>query len=325
MRRREFITLLGGTAVAWPLTARAQQPAMPVVGFFRSTSRADSERLIVAFRQGLRLGGYNEGKDVAIEYRWADNHLDRQPALAIDLVSRKVDVIVANQGASAAVMATNKTIPFVFVVGGDPIKLGLVSSLSRPGGNVTGLSFLQDTVVTKQLELMRELVPRSSDIAMLMNPATRGSDIILNDAQETARKLGLKLHIANASNERDIDAAFQTFLQKQVGALVVPGDSLFNSRREQITGLAARHSIPAIYTDRGFAEAGGLMSYGPSQTDAYRQAGIYVSKILKGAKPADLPVERSVKFDLIVNLKAASALGIDMPLSLLIRVSDAIE
>jgi putative ABC transport system substrate-binding protein len=310
---------------AWPLAARAQQPAMPVIGFFRSTSHDDSIRLIVAFQQGLRLGGYVEGQNVAIEYRWADNRVDQQHALAADLVARKVSVIVSNQGASAAVMAANTTIPFVFVIGGDPIKLGLVRSLSRPGGNVTGLTFLHDTLVAKQLELMRELVPRTGSMGLLVNPAGIGLETILKEAGEAARVLGVQLHVAGAGNERDLDAAFSTLAQKQVGALVVPGEAFLLSQRHQIAALSARHVIPTVYADRENTLAGGLLSYGPSQTEAYRQAGIYVSKILKGSKPAELPVEQSTKFELIVNLTTAKALGIELPLSLLMRVTEAIE
>ena len=325
LRRREFLGVLGGAAAVWPLATRAQQPAPPVVGFFRSTSRDDSTPIVAAFQQGLKLGGYVEGQNVTIEYRWADNQIDRQPTLAANLVARKVDVIVSNQGAAAAVMAANTKIPFVFVIGGDPIKLGLVQSLSRPGGNVTGLTFLQQTVVPKMLEVMRELVPRIPVIAALVNPTTLGSEAQLRDAQEATRILGVQLHVAGVSNERDIDAAFATLVQKQVGALVVLGDAFVASRRDQIAALAARHTIPTIYPDREQVVAGGLLSYGPSQTEAYRQAGIYVSKILKGAKPADLPVEQLARFELVVNLKTAKALGIEMPLSLLMRVTEAIE
>ena len=325
MRRREVITLLGGAAAAWPLAARAQQRAMPVVGFLRSTSRDDSVRLILAFQQGLKLGGYFDGQNVAIEYRWADNQADRQPALVADLVARNVDVIVANQGSAAAVMAANKTIPFVFVIGGDPIRLGLVPSLSRPGGNVTGLTFLQETVVAKQLELMHEVVPQEKSFAVLLHTATPGTDLMLKDLQEAARVIGVQLHAARVNDERDFETAFATLGQEKVGALVVPGGAFLLSRRNQIVALAARYKIPTIYSDREEVVAGGLLSYGPSQTEAYRGAGIYVSKILKGAKPADLPVDESTKFEVVVNLQTAKSLGIEMPLSLLMRVSEAVE
>ena len=325
MRRREVITLLGGAAAAWPLAARAQQRAMPVVGFLRSTSRDDSVRLILAFQQGLKLGGYFDGQNVAIEYRWADNQADRQPALVADLVARNVDVIVANQGSAAAVMAANKTIPFVFVIGGDPIRLGLVPSLSRPGGNVTGLTFLQETVVAKQLELMHEVVPQEKSFAVLLHTATPGTDLMLKDLQEAASVIGVQLHAARVNDERDFETAFATLGQEKVGALVVPGGAFLLSRRNQIVALAARYKIPTIYSDREEVVAGGLLSYGPSQTEAYRGAGIYVSKILKGAKPADLPVDESTKFEVVVNLQTAKSLGIEMPLSLLMRVSEAVE
>ena len=325
LRRREFITLLGGAAAAWPLATRAQQRAMPVIGFLRSTSRDDFTRLVVAFQQGLKLVGYVEGQNVAIEYRWGNNQADRLPALVADLVDRKVDVIVANQASSAAVMAATKTIPFVFVVGGDPIKLGLVSSMSRPGGNVTGLTFLQETVAPKQLEIVRELVPQTTAIALLVHPASTGAEIVLKDLQNAARIMGLQLSSASVNSEGDFEATFASLAQKKVGALVVPGDAFLLSRRDRIVALAARHAIPAIYPGREYVDAGGLLSYGFSQTEAYRGAGIYVSKILKGAKPAELPVDESTKFELVVNLRTAKALGIEMPLSLLMRVTETVE
>ncbi len=325
MRRRDFITLLGGTAAAWPIAARAQQPAMPVIGFLRSSSRDDSTRLVVAFQQGLKLGGYVEGQNVAIEARWADNQVNRLPALAADLVARKVDVIVSNQGSVAAVMAANSTIPFVFVIGADPIKLGLVPSLSRPGGNVTGLTFLQDTLEAKRLEVLRELVPRTAVIGVLVNTKNPNLENSSRDVQDAARAIGVQVHVVSVSGERDFESAFAILVEKQVGALLVTADALFTSLRDRLVALAGRHAIPTIYSDREYIADGGLLSYGPSQTDAYRQAGIYVSKILKGAKPADLPVEQSVKFELVVNLATAKALGIEMPLSLLMRVSEVIE
>jgi putative ABC transport system substrate-binding protein len=325
MRRREVITLLGGVAAGWPLVVHAQARPMPVVGFLRSTSRDDSVRLVLAFQQGLKLGGYFDGQNVAIEYRWADNQADRQPALVADLVARNVDVIVANQGSAAAVMAANKTIPFVFVIGGDPIKLGLVPSLSRPGGNVTGLTFLQETVVAKQLELMHEVVPQEKSFAVLVHAATPGTDIMLKDLQEAARFIEVQLRSATVKDERDFETAFATLGQEKVGALVVPGGAFLLSRRNQIVTLAARYKIPTIYSDREDVVAGGLLSYGPSQTEAYRGAGIYVSKILKGAKPADLPVDESTKFEVVVNLHTAKSLGLEVPLSLLMRVSEAVE
>jgi putative ABC transport system substrate-binding protein len=325
MRRRDLITFIGG-AVAWPLAVHAQQRPMPVVGFLRSTSREDSTRLITAFQQGLKLGGYVEGENVTIEYRWADNQVNRQPALVADLVNRHVDVIVANQASSAAILATNKTIPFVFVIGGDPIKLGLVSNLSRPGGNVTGLTFLEETVVSKHFQIIRELVPKTAAIAMLNHSAHPGADLLLQDAQDAARVLGVQLEIVNVGNEdRDLEAAFASLTQKNIKALVVPGGAFLLSHRSQIVALAARNSIPAIYADREYVAAGGLLSYGPIQTEAYRGAGIYVSKILKGVKPAELPIDESAKFEFVFNLKAARALGIELPLSLMMQVSETIE
>jgi ABC-type uncharacterized transport system substrate-binding protein len=326
MRRRKFIALLGGAAAAWPLTARAQQRAMPVIGFLRSTSREDSTRLITAFQQGLKLGGYIEGENVTIEYRWADNQVNRQPALVADLINRHVDVIVANQASSAAVLAANKTIPFVFVIGGDPIKLGLVSNLSRPGGNVTGLTFLEETVVSKHFQIIHELVPKTAVIAMLNHSAHSGAELLLQDAQNAARVLGVQLEIVNVGNEdRDLEAAFTNLTQKNIKALVVPGGAFLLSRRSLIVALAARNLIPAIYADREYVAAGGLLSYGPIQTEAYRGAGIYASKILKGTKPAELPVDESAKFEFVFNLRAARALGIELPLSLMMQVSETIE
>jgi len=325
LKRRQFITLLGGAVAAWPLATRAQQPRIPVIGFLRSTTRDDSVRLVLAFQQGLKLGGYFDGQNVAIDYRWADNQADRQPALVADLLARHVDVIVANQGSSAAVMAANKTVPFVFVIGGDPIKLGLVPSLSRPGGNVTGLTFLQETVVVKQLELMHEIVPQEKSFAVLVHSATPGTDLMLKDLQEAARVAGVQLHSVSVKDERDFEAAFATLGQEKVGALVVPGGAFLLSRRNPIIGLAARYRIPTIYSDREEVVAGGLLSYGPSQTEAYRGAGIYVSKILKGTSPANLPVDESTKFEVVINLQTAKSLGIDMPLSLLMRVTEIIE
>ena len=324
MKRRKFLTFIGGVTATWPLMLRAQQRTMPVVGFLRSTSRDDSSRLVLAFQQGLKLGGYFDGQNVAIEYRWAENQPDRLPTLVADLVARKVDVIVSNQGSAAAVMAANKAIPFVFVTGADPIKLGLVPNLNRPGGNVTGLTFLQETVVAKQLELMHELVPQEKSFAVLLHTGTPGSEFVLRDLQVAARTAGVQLQAVRVSDERDFDTAFATLGQQKLGALIVPGSAFLLSRRNQIVALAARYRIPTVYPDREDVVAGGLVSYGPSQTEAYRGAGIYVSKILKGAKPADLPVDQSTKFELVVNLQTMKSLGIEMPLSLLMRVNETI-
>jgi putative ABC transport system substrate-binding protein len=325
MRRRKFITLIGGAA-AWPLAARAQQQhPTPVVGFLRSTSREDSSRLISAFQQGLKLGGYIDGENVTIEYRRANNQINRQPALVADLLNRHVDVIVANQASSAAVLAATKTVPFVFVIGGDPLKLGLVSNLGRPERNVTGLTFLEETVVSKHFQIIRELVPNTPAIAIL-NHSTHSGAELLKDAHNAARDLGVQLEILNVGDEnRDLEAAFASLPQKNIKALVVPGGAFLLSHRSLIVALAARNSIAAIYADREYVVAGGLLSYGPIQTEAYRGAGIYASKILKGAKPADLPVDQSAKFAFVYNLKAARALGIELPLSLMMQVSETIE
>jgi putative ABC transport system substrate-binding protein len=325
MRRREFLGALGGAAAAWPLTAHAQQPATPVIGFLRSTSRDDSTRLVDAIQQGLKLGGYVEGRNVAIEYRWADNQVSRLPSLAADLVARKVAVIVANQISTPAAKAATTTIPIVFVIGGDPVNLGFVTSLSRPDGNLTGLTFLTETLEAKRLEVMRELVPRAAIMGALVNPNNPNSGNTIKDLQDGARTIGVQLHIAIVGNEQDFEPAFAALAQKQVSALDVTGDGFLQSQRHQIVALAARHAIPTVYSDRVYVVAGGLLSYGLSQTEAYRQAGIYVGKILKGAKVADLPVEQSTKFEMVVNQKTANALGIDMPLSLLMRVTELIE
>jgi putative ABC transport system substrate-binding protein len=325
MRRRDLIAFIGG-AVTWPFAVHAQQRPMPVVGFLRSTSREDSARLITAFKQGLKLGGYVEGESATIEYRWADNQVNRQPALVADLINRHVDVIVANQASSAAVLSANQTIPFVFVIGGDPIKLGLVTNLNRPGGNVTGLTFLEETVVSKHFQIIHELVPKAVVIALLNHAATSGADLVLQEAQNAASALGVQLEIVDVGDEdRDLEAAFADLTQKNIRALVVPGGAFLLSHRSQVVALAARNSIPAIYADREYVAAGGLLSYAPIQTEAYRGAGIYVSKILKGAKPAELPIDESAKFEFVFNLKAARALGIELPLSLMMQVSETIE
>ena len=310
MKRREFITLLGGAVAAWPCVARAQQPAMPVIGFLRSTFRNDSTRLVDAFGQGLKLTGYVEGHNVTIEYRWADNQIGRVQELAADLVGRKVAVIVANQASTPAAKAATTTIPIVFVVAGDPIKLGFVSSLARPQGNLTGLTHLAETLDAKRIEVIHELVPRAEIVAALVNPTLPNVADILKNLQDAARTIRVQLHIASVSNERELEPAFAAMAQKQVGALVVTADALLVSLRGRIVELAASQAFPTIYSHRDFVTSGGLMSYGTSQEESYRQAGIYSGKILKGAKPADLPIEQSTKIDLCVNLKTALAQGI---------------
>jgi len=326
MRRHEFITLLGGAA-AWPLAARAQQPATPVIGFLSSGSRqADASRL-ASFWRGLNEAGYVEGRNVAGEYRWADHQYDRLPALAADVVRAPVAVIVAIGGPTSALAAkaATKTIPIVFAVASDPVELGLVPSLNRPGGNVTGVTTLASTVLEKQFEVLHETVPKATLMGCLVNPANSNAARDTKEAGATARALGLELRILNAGTEREIDAAFATFAQQGAGAVVVTSDTLFNSRANQIVTLAARHALPAIYGYREFAAAGGLMSYGTSLLDVYRQAAVHTARILKGDKPADLPVVQATKVELVINLRTAQALGITFPVSLLGRADEVIE
>ena len=326
LRRREFITLLGGAA-AWPLAARAQQPVMPVIGILSSRSLDDSKHMLAAFAQGLSELGFFERQTVAIEYRWADGHYDRLPALAADLVRRQVAAILAvgSLPSPLAAKAATATIPIVFIVGGDPVKFGLVASLNRPGGNVTGVNILSGALTAKRLELLRELVPQAGVVACLMNPSSPEAQTHLADMRTAAGTLGQEILVLDASNERDIDAAFATLVQQRASALLVANDALFVLRREQLVGLAARHAIPTMYFLREFAAVGGLMSYGNSLADAYRQVGIYIGRILKGEKPADLPVQQAVKIELIINLKTAKALGLAFPLTLLGRADEVIE
>jgi len=325
MRRRDFITLVGGATVALPLVAQAQQPAMPVIGFLNSASPEAHAPKITAFRQGLKEAGYVEGRNVAIEYRWAEGHYDRLPALAADLVRRQVAEIVAlGTPAALAAKAASSTIPIVINVGIDPAQIGLVASFNRPGGNVTGLAVLTVELAAKQLEVLHELLRTSAAVALLVNPNTAVTEPVIKGVRDAARSLGLQLHILNASTEGEIDAAFGKLIELRAGALVVGGDPFFNSRRDQIVALAARHALPAIYEWREFVVAGGLMSYGTDLADAYRQ-GIYAGKILKGAKPADLPVERVVRLELVINLKTAKTLGLTFPITLLGRADEVIE
>ena len=304
MKRREFIAL-AGAAAAWPLAVRAQQPAMPVIGFLRSTAAAGAAHLVAAFRQGLNEKGFVEGQSVAIEYRWADNQNDRLPALVADMVRRRVGVIAAGgQPAANAAKAASHT-PIVFVVGFDPVQNGLVSSLNRPGGNVTGISFFSGAgLVAKRLGLLHELAPKATIIAVLLDA---GGEVQPEDVEEAARAIGRQVAIARVASERDLDAAFAEIAKAGAGALLVPGGSLITGLRRQLVALATRHAIPALYTLREFVDAGGLVSYGPSQTDAYRRGGIYVGRILKGEKAGDLPVELPTKFDLVINLATAKA------------------
>jgi putative ABC transport system substrate-binding protein len=326
MKRREFITLLGGTA-AWPLAARAQQPGLPVIGFLSGDSPGDNSPSVEAFRQGLKETGCVDGRNVTIEYRWADSQNDRLPALAADLVRRQVTLIFSGgvtAGPLAAKAATSK-IPIVFMIGGDPVNVGLVASLGRPEGNVTGVTSFGHGTVTKRLELLHELVPKATTIAALVNPNNPNTPGDLKDLQQAAATFGLQLSAVNAANDSDFDTAFASVAQQRVEALFVESDTFFNSRRARIAGLAARHAVPAIYGVRQFAEAGGLMSYGSSNTDGYRQAGIYAGHILKGEKPADLPVLLPTKFDFVINLKTAKALGLDIPVKLHAFADEVIE
>jgi putative ABC transport system substrate-binding protein len=325
VRRRRFITLLGG-ATAWPLAARAQQPTVPVIGFLNSGSPNPLMNLVAAFRQGLSETDYVEGQNLVIEYRWAEGDYDRLPALATDLVRHQVAVISAGTPQAAlAARAATATIPIVFTSGGDPVELGLVSSLNRPGGNVTGVSFLVNELGAKRLELLREVVPTAVSIGFLANPTRASFEAEIKRSQQAAQSLGVQLIILNASSEGEIDAAFAKFAQYRVNALLVGSDLFFLNRAGQLVALSARLAIPTMYNLREFVLAGGLMSYAPSLADVYRQAGIYTGKVLKGAKPADLPVTQPTKFELTLNLKTAKALGLTVPLIMQMTADEVIE
>ena len=325
MIRREFITLLGG-ATAWPLAARAQQPTMPVVGLLGAGSPEPNAKWTAAVRQGLTETGHIEGRNVTIEYRWAEGQYDRLPALAAELVHRQVAVIVAGPLPSAlAAKAASPAIPIVFNVPDDPVKLGLVASLARPGGNATGVNFFLHELGAKQLGLLHELVPAAARIGLLINPTNPNVETMTKDVTAAAVTFGVQLDIVHASDSRDIEAAFVTLVQNRVGALLIGSDIFFANRRLQLATLATRHAIPAVFNLREFAETGGLMSYGTSLTEAYRQLGVYAGRILKGAKPAELPVVQSIKFELVINLITAKALGLDVPPTLLARADEVIE
>ena len=327
MRRREFITILGGAAVAWPLAVRAQQPAMPVVGFLSNASPDLYANRLRPFRQGLKEAGYVEGQNVAIEYRWAEGQNDRLPRLAAELVHRQVAVIVSGGGTPTAVAAkaATATIPIVFAVSSDPVKIGLVASLNRPGGNLTGVASLNMEVGPKQLELLRELIPTATIIALLVNPTNPGISGDLRAMKAAASTLGLQLHVLQASTDRDFDTVFATLVQLRADALVISPDVFFTTQGEQLAALSLRHPVPAIYEYRPFVAAGGLISYGSDETEYYRLVGIYAGKILKGEKPVDLPVVQSTKVGLIINLKTAKALGINVPITLIGRADEVIE
>ena len=325
MRRREFITLLGGAAATWPLAARAQQPAMPVIGFLRDATAAGSEFMVNGLRKGLAEAGFVEGQNVAVDYRYADNQIDRLPALVADLIRRPVAVIVGDIISTIVARHATMTVPIVFVTGGDAVRNGLVAGLNRPGANVTGVSFFSGELGSKRLELLHQLVPKATTIAMLADPDTPTSAAERMQVQTAAQTIRQQLIILDAGSDADIESAFVTIVQRQVGALLVAAGAFLNSRRERIAGLAARHELPAMYFTREAVVAGGLMSYGASVTEAYRQAGVYAGRILKGEKPADLPVMRSTKFELVINLKTAKALGLQIPEKLLALADEVIE
>ena len=327
MKRREFVKFLGGAAMVWPFVARAQQPAMPVIGFLSSRSPGESNGVVAAFRQGLREAGFVEGQNLAIEFRWAEGRYDRLSALAADLVRLQVVAFFAAGGdpSARAAKAATSTIPIVFSAVNDPVRLGLVASLNRPGGNVTGMSMFAADLGAKSVELLKELLPAIAVIAYLVNPSNPSAEFYSKEAVMAASSLGVQVHVLNASTERDVDEAYAALEKLGVGGLVVVGEPFLDSQRNKIVALSARYAIPAIYTFREYVVAGGLMSYGASLTEAYRRAGTYLGRVLKGEKPADLPVQQPTKLELVINLKTAKALGLTVPPALLARADEVIE
>jgi putative ABC transport system substrate-binding protein len=327
MRRREFITLLGGAAAAWPLSARAQQARMPTIGFLNSTSLTEFAPQMAAFQRGLGEGGYVEGRNVAIQYRWAEGQYDRLPGLASDLVGRDIAVLVATGGlaASLAAKSATRTIPIVFNVGSDPVKFGLVASLNRPGGNITGVTFLINALAPKQLELFNALIPKATVMAFLVNPENPNTETDIGEVLSAAGRLGLRLLVFKASTGSEFEQAFAAMAEQQVSALVVSSDPFFLARHAQLAGLAARYRVPVMFGYRQGPVAGGLMSYGANILDSYRQVGVYTGRVLKGERPAELPVIQPTKFELVINLKTAKVLGLEVPASLLATADEVIE
>jgi putative tryptophan/tyrosine transport system substrate-binding protein len=325
MRRRDFITLLGGAAAAWPDVARAQQASMPVVGFLRVTSAADATNLVTAFRLGLKEAGFVEGQNVAIEYRWADGHIDRLPELAADLIRRQVAVIVGHAQVAQIAKTATTTTPIVFVVGDDPVRTGLVANLNRPGGNITGVTFIATDVTAKRLGLLHELVPKAAVIAVLLDPNLPDADQELRSVEAASRTMGVRVLVVKAATAPELDTAFATIIQAGAGALHVGSGPLFTSQRQRLAVLSARHGLPSSYSEREYVTAGGLLSYGTSQADAYRRAGIYVARILRGEKPGDMPVEQPTKFELVINLGTAKTLGVTIPNSMQLLADELIE
>jgi putative tryptophan/tyrosine transport system substrate-binding protein len=323
MRRRNFVAVLGGAA-SWPLAAHAQLPPMPVIGFLR-TAFDGADDFVAAFRRGLRETGFIEGQNVTIEFRSAENRNDRLPALVAELLRIPVNIIVGNSPSALAAKAASTTVPIVFAAGGDPVREGLVASLNRPGGNVTGVTFLNNTLSAKQLELLRELVPAATTIGLLADSTNSSAPFVIADVQEAARALGVRIVVANFRSEQEIDAAFARFEQQQAAAFMVSGGPLALSRRHQIIALAARHALPAMYENRAFTAAGGLMSYSGSIPEAYRQVGVYAGRILRGVSPAELPVMQSTRVELVINLRTARTLGLTVPLSLMVSADEVIE